>query len=82
MFLVYILESCVDKSYYIGQTNNLEERIKRHNQSRSVFTKSKRPWKLVYFEKYETRSLAIKREKQIKAWKNRNYIKKLIERPD
>ena len=82
MFYVYILQSCIDGSYYTGQTNNLADRIERHNKSRSVYTKSKRPWKLVYYEKFESRSSAIKRENQIKSWKNRSLIEKLIERPD
>ena len=82
MFYVYILKSDVDGSFYAGQTNDLEDRIKRHNESRSVYTKLKRPWRMVYFEEFENRSLALKREKQIKAWKSRLLIEKLIERPD
>jgi len=77
-FFVYILESLKDGSFYVGSTGNLEQRILRHNQGRSKYTKSKRPWKLVYFEKHPNRSAAVKREKQIKARKRRDYIRSLI----
>jgi putative endonuclease len=65
-YYVYILQSELDGSFYIGSTQNLDERIQRHNQGRSVYTKAKRPWKLVYSEKYPDRSSGVKRENQIK----------------
>ncbi len=56
---VYILQSTVDGSYYIGTTQNLSERVERHNQGRSKYTKSKGPWQVVYHEEYPDRSSAI-----------------------
>jgi putative endonuclease len=49
-YFVYILQSEWDGSYYIGHTNNLEERVSRHNRGRSQYTKAKIPWKLIYRE--------------------------------
>jgi len=79
MYKLYIIQSLIDDSYYIGQTNNLEDRIKRHNLGRSNYTKNKKPWKLVYPEEFNTRSEVIKREKKIKQKKRKTYIEWLIQ---
>ena len=81
-FYVYILKSLKDESYYIGSTQDLSERIERHNQGRSNYTKSKRPWKLVYSEETPDRSSAVKRENEIKARKSKKFIEALVERHD
>ncbi len=78
MFTVYIIQSLKDSSYYVGQTDNLEKRIKRHNLGKCNYTKKKIPWKLVYKEEFSTRAEAIKREKEIKNKKRKSYIKWLI----
>ena len=55
-----------------------------HNAGYSKATKSGLPWELKYFEEYNDRSDAVKRESQLKKMKSREYILKLIseERPD
>lgn len=63
MYLVYVLQSLTDNSFYIGYTSNIEERLWEHNEGRTRYTKHKRPWNLMYKEDYQTRSEAIKREK-------------------
>ena len=77
---VYIIQSQTDESYYIGTSRDLTERIERHNQGLSKYTKSKRPWNLVYFEEHADRSDAMKREYAIKRRKSKEYLAKLIER--
>ena len=77
-FYLYIIQSQKDSSYYVGTTADLSERIERHNQGRSKFTKHKRPWKLVYTEKHPDRSSAMKREYAVKRRKSTQYIKKCI----
>ena len=77
-YFVYIIRSELDGSYYIGSTQDLDARLRRHNQGRSKYTKAKRPWELVYFEKHPYRSSAIKRENQIKRRKKKGYIEKLV----
>jgi putative endonuclease len=78
-FFVYILQSRKDFSFYIGQCADLDARMSKHFDGMSKYTAQKRPWRLVYFEVFKTRSEALKREKQIKAQKSRKYINMLIE---
>jgi putative endonuclease len=77
-FFVYILQSKKDFSFYIGQTNDLDARLSKHNDGLSKYSSSKMPWRLVYFEMFETRTEAIKRENEIKSKKSRKYIEVLI----
>ncbi len=79
MFYVYLLQSKLDKSYYIGQTNDLEKRLFDHNEGLSKYTSRKRPWEIVYFEKFETRTEAIKRERFLKQQRNSSFYKSLYE---
>ncbi len=66
-FCAYVLESLNSGRFYIGQTNDPEERLRRHNEGRVRSTKAMRPWSVVYFEKYETRAEAMRREKELKS---------------
>ena len=77
-FYVYIIQSKKDFSFYIGQTNDLDARLSKHNDGFSKYSSTKIPWRLVYFEMFETRTDAIKREKEIKSKKSRKYIEFLI----
>jgi len=77
-YTVYILQSLKDGSYYIGSTQNLEERLQRHNQGRSKYTKTKLPWELVFEEHYPDRSTASRRELKIKNLKSRSAIERLV----
>ncbi len=77
-FFVYILQSMKDFSFYIGQTDDLDARMSKHANGMSKYTSSKRPWRLVYFEAYNARTEALKREKQIKKMKSRIYIENLV----
>jgi putative endonuclease len=81
-FKVYILFSKTKNKYYIGFTSNIEERIIRHNQKSKGFTGNVNDWKLVYFENYQTKEEAHKRELQIKSWKSRIKIQELISKKD
>lgn len=66
MFYTYILE-CNDGTYYTGWTNNLERRVTTHNKGLGAkYTKSRLPVKVIYFESFETKSDAMKREMAIK----------------
>ena len=58
---------CKDGSLYTGWTNNLEKRVQAHNQGTGAkYTKSRRPVELVYYEEYESKIDAMKREYEIK----------------
>ena len=77
-YFIYILQSLVDGTYYIGSTQDLEARLERHNEGRSKYTKPKRPWKMIYYEEYDRRSNAARREKEIKTRKSRKLIEDLV----
>ena len=62
-FILYILQSSKSGKLYIGQTENIEDRLNRHNKGYSKSTKFGIPWELIYTEEYATRSEAMKREK-------------------
>lgn len=66
-FYVYVLRSLTAKRFYIGQTNDPENRLRRHNEGRVKSTRAFRPWSIVYIEKYETRSEAAGRERELKS---------------
>ena len=75
---IYILRSESNGTYYIGSTADLNERLQRHNQGRSRYTKTGIPWKIVHTEQFDTRSQATQRERQIKKRKSREYIEALV----
>jgi len=77
-YFVYILRSLKDGTYYIGSTQDLSERVERHNQGRSKYTKAKRPWELVHSEELPDRSSAVRRENQIKRRKDKKFIDSLV----
>jgi predicted GIY-YIG superfamily endonuclease len=67
-FHVYIVR-CRDASYYVGQTDNLEERIADHNGGQfSAYTRKRRPVHLVFSDEFQTREEAIARERQLQGW--------------
>lgn len=59
---------CADGTLYTGWTNCLEKRLKAHNEGKNgaKYTKMKRPVKLVYYEGFETKEEAMRREYKIK----------------
>ena len=79
MYYVYILKSLKTERFYIGYSNDIQARLVRHNAGATPSTKSGRPWRIVYYEKFSTKTDAIKREREIKKQKSREYILKLIE---
>lgn len=78
MIKVYVIKNEFGK-IYIGQTGNFEKRIQQHNDpkfDRRSYTKiNKGEWILVYSEDFKTRKEAMKREKQLKSSRGRNFIK-------
>ena len=85
MYAMYIIRSKKTDRYYTGHTDEVKRRMVEHNAGMSKYTMRDRPWELMYTEYYETRSAAMKREKEIKSKKSRKYIEELIkagERPD
>lgn len=80
-YFTYILE-CADQSFYIGSTNDLQKRLRQHNESKygAHYTKIRRPVVLLYFEEFTTLKEARRRETELKGWrreKKLNLISKL-----
>ena len=68
---MYILR-CADRSYYTGHTDNLEERIAKHQMGEiEGYTSTRRPVKLLFSEEFSTRAEALAVERQIKGWTRR-----------
>ena len=85
-YFVYILKSDLGYSY-IGQTSNLEDRLRRHNSDRSTYTKQKGTWRLIATASLASRSEAVQLEKKLKGFKNSEkaiyYLSKVgLEHPD
>lgn len=78
MAYVYILQSIKNNSYYIGSTENIEKRFKQHNSGYVKSTKIKRPYKLVFYQEYESIDKARIIEMKIKKWKRKDYIDRII----
>jgi putative endonuclease len=78
-FHVYVLFSPAFNKIYIGFTSDLEARILSHNHlATKGWTIKFRPWTLVYRESFLTKAEAMKREKELKSAKGREYIRKQI----
>ena len=78
MWSVYIIQ-CRDQTLYTGITNNLTKRLEMHESGQAAkYTKGRGPFKLVYQEFFENRSLSTKRELEIKKFKKEDK-NKLIE---
>jgi len=78
-FYVYIIRSKLDNTLYVGHTNNIQERLQRHNQGRSQYTKSKRPWALVYKEEFPNRAKAMRKEVTLKSLHRKDLLLEIIE---
>ena len=79
MFYTYILYSAAKDKFYIGATENPSERLKKHNNKNKGFTNQADDWEIVYLKDYISKSEALAHERQIKNWKSRIMIQKLIE---
>jgi len=78
MYKVYVIQSSLNKRYYIGHTKNLDKRLEQHNLGKVRSTKNGNPWQLVYTEESRTKHEAYKRELQIKSYKGGEAFKRLI----
>lgn len=75
MFYAYILKSLKDQTYYYGSTEDLQDRIKSHNAGKVKYTKGRRPYKLHYYETFQTRKEAVARERFFKSIEGYKWLK-------
>ena len=77
MYYVYVLRSKKDRNYYIGQTNNIEKRLKEHFFGKVISTKNRRPLEVVGYRTYKSRSESTWAEHNLK--KHGDQKKKFID---
>ncbi|HEC20969.1 MAG TPA: GIY-YIG nuclease family protein, partial [Candidatus Peregrinibacteria bacterium] len=77
MFTVYILYNPQQRTY-VGFSDNFKERLKEHNNihgKKRGWTRLKGPWRLLHKEEFKNKTEALKREKELKTGKGRDFIK-------
>ena len=78
MYYTYVIKSQSLDIFYIGQTNNLTDRVNRHNQNRNKYTKGKGPWELIFSKGFVTRAEAVRLEMKLKSFRNKAFLEKWI----
>ncbi|GAB6283757.1 MAG: hypothetical protein STSR0008_25680 [Ignavibacterium sp.] len=80
-YFVYIIHSLKYDIHYIGHTNNLQDRLTRHNNNRSPYTRNKGPWELIISTECSSKKEAYQLELYLKKLKNYKlaieYLKKI-----
>jgi len=75
-YFTYVLLSLKNGDIYIGSTEDLENRIKRHNLGKVRSTKPNKPWKLLEYHRFDSRSEAVRYERFLKTHQQKDKIKK------
>ena len=76
MHYVYVLHSPSFNKIYIGETHDYAARLQAHNHPSSTgWTKSFQPWIMIHVELLQSKSAALIREKQLKSYRGREWIK-------
>lgn len=78
MFYAYVIKSLKNGSLYKGHCENIAERLKQHNSGFTLSIKNNIPFEIFYYEEFQTRAEAIKREKYFKSSAGRRYLKTKI----
>jgi putative endonuclease len=75
VFYVYVLHSLSDRGLYIGYSTDLRKRLNQHKQGGSFATKTRGPWKLIYYEAYLEELDAKGRERYLKSGGGRRFLR-------
>jgi len=78
MHYTYVLQSSNDMKFYVGYTKNLKLRFEQHNTGMVESTKNRRPFILIYYEACISKNAARQREKYLKTYHGRMFIKKRL----
>jgi putative endonuclease len=65
-FYVYILQSIALRTFYVGQTQDVEKRLSEHNDDEARYTKVGQPWVIVWQQEVASRSEAMRLEQKVK----------------
>ncbi|MEJ2054239.1 MAG: GIY-YIG nuclease family protein [Calditrichaceae bacterium] len=74
MYSTYVIHSISTDGIYIGQCNDLTDRLIRHNSNRNKSTAGKGPWELIFHREFTTRREAVRLERKLKSFKNKKYL--------
>lgn len=74
MFYIYVLRSLDEKHRYVGHCKNIDSRLQQHNSLKVKATKPFAPWKIVYFEEFQSREEAINKERYLKSGFGRKWL--------
>lgn len=77
-FYVYVLLSLKDGHFYIGFTNDMERRLKEHNQGKNISTANRLPIRLIYYEAHLSKEDAMRRENYFKTTKGKTTLKQIL----
>jgi len=77
---VYVIRSEKDGRFYVGMSENIDRRLKEHNSGKTRSTQFYKPWELFFFEEFENRLTARKREKYLKSGYGKTWIKEKYKR--
>ena len=78
MYYTYVLQSFKDKKFYTGYTKNLKLRFDEHNKGKVGSTKDRVPLKLIYYEACFNQQDATHREKYLKTYHGKSFIRKRV----
>lgn len=78
MYYVYILRSISSGNLYKGSTGDLKQRLKRHNDGKVRSTKSLKPFELIYYEAFQSKTDALREEKFLKTGKGKERVRYLL----
>jgi putative endonuclease len=78
MYYTYVLQSTKDSNFYVGFTKDLKQRFEQHDKGFVEATKNRRPIKLIYYETCLNQSDAVRREKYLKTYHGRIFLKKRL----
>lgn len=78
MYYTYVLQSAKDDNLYVGYTKDLKQRFEQHKKGNVESTSNRTPLKLIYYEACLNRGDATKREKYLKSYHGRMFIKKRL----
>jgi len=78
MYYTYVLQSVKDKEFYTGMTKDLKLRFEQHNKGVVESTKNRRPFEIVYYEACKSKIDARKREKYLKTYHGKMYLKRRL----
>ncbi len=78
MYYTYVLQSLKDMNFYTGFTKDLKQRFEQHKKGNVEATKNRRPFKLIYYESCLDKNDAIRREKYLKSYHGKMFLKKRL----